>query len=395
MLIYNVPQFLILSKFSNTGSSDMSESISNRLKKNIEPIMKEWESRVLVEIVSANFETPLALRDSLPEYLSQLASALSQKIDRTQARKIFDKSESTRVGKKHGSERSKSVNYTMKEMILEYHILRRVVFDVLEQEAPMTDVEREIIVCSVEQAVNDAASEFSDSLKHVNAELNEEKNLRDKFVASLSHDLRSPLTSIKMLAQLLAKKIHSPEDILKSSNKIVAGVDRIDSMIQDLLDFTHFRVGEKLPFNPGLTHINKIVKSSVDDLNEIYGKRFELVANEQYNVVCDASAITRIIENLGSNAVKYGSKDTPITLKLLAADKYLNISVHNFGKPIDAEDLETIFEPFKRTESAQQGSQKGWGIGLPLIKGLAEAHGGQAMVKSTEDGTTFTVSIPV
>ena len=217
----------------------MHNSTSKRLELNIERIMKEWEKRACAEINSAGLEKRLVLRDSLPEYLGQLSRALSKTINRTEARKKYDEAESTRVGKKHGKERSESDNYTMDEMIFEYHILRQVVCDVLEEEAPLTDVDREVIVCSIEQAVNDAATEFNDSLLDLNSQLNEEKNLRDNFVASLSHDLRTPLTTIKMIAQMLAKKSNSPEDILKDSQRIVTGVDRIDNMIQDLLDKRH------------------------------------------------------------------------------------------------------------------------------------------------------------
>jgi hypothetical protein len=131
----------------------MPNSTSKRLEANIERIMTEWEKRTLSEIASANVEGKLALRDSLPEYLAQLAMALSKTIDRTEARKKFDKSESTRVGKKHGKERSRSISYTMDEMIFEYHILRQVLCDILEEEAPLTDGEHEIIICSIEQAV--------------------------------------------------------------------------------------------------------------------------------------------------------------------------------------------------------------------------------------------------
>jgi signal transduction histidine kinase len=372
----------------------MPKLIAKRLEENIERILMEWEQRVLAEIPSAINENQLTLRDFLPEYLAELVDALSKTIDRTEARKKFDKAESTRVSKKHGQERFSTLRYTMDEMIFEYHILRRVLCDVLEEEAPLNDVEREIIVCSIEQAVNDAATEFSNSLKYINTQLSEEKNLRDKFVASLSHDLRTPLTSIKIVAQILAKKIQSHEEIKKASQRIVTAVDRVDTMIQDLLDFTHFRVGEKLPFNPSLTNLNKIVQASVNELNVIHGKLFVFIAAEEFEVFCDPSAITRIIENLGSNAVKYGLKSAPITVKLEKSDKCVKMSMHNFGKPIDSTDLNTIFEPFKRTESAEQGPQKGWGIGLPLVKAFAEAHEGNVKVESSSEGTTFSIYLP-
>lgn len=101
------------------------------------------------------------------------------------------------------------------------------------------------------------------------------------------------------------------------------------------------------------------------------------------------------IENFATNAVKYGSNSTLITLTLSRREHTLEISMHNKGNQILPEDLKTIFELYKRTESAEQSYQKGWGIGLPLVRGLAEAHGGLAKVESTIDGTKFTLSIPI
>ncbi|HXH29265.1 MAG TPA: ATP-binding protein [Bacteriovoracaceae bacterium] len=513
----------------------MLNSTTMRLERNIDKIMNAWRLRTLNEIVASKHQSTLALKDSLPEYLSQLAQALSETSNRSEARKRFDKDESTRVGKKHGKERAKNSSYTISQMIFEYHILRQVLCDVLEEEAPLSTVEREVIVCSIEQAVNDAATQFSESLKEVeidsakiiaaeqqklytmisespaanalmrgpefifekinikwqqlasdrvylgqnfeavypemnnspvfqhlseafqtgeprsryevkvimqmakgleeryydysfipisdidglpygifahfmdvtdqvlakhaltslNDQLNEEKNIRDKFVASLSHDLRTPLTSIKMIAQILAKKGHGPDEIKKTSDRIVSGVDRIDTMIQDLLDFTHFHVGEKLPLSFQVCDINSLCSSTVDELNVIYGMRFILRAQEQFDVVCDSGAIKRIIENLATNAVKYGSKNTGITLELKRKNDILEISIHNLGTPINQEEQKTIFEPYKRTESAEKSAQRGWGIGLPLVRGLAEAHGGVARVDSDNTGTAFTVSIPL
>ncbi|MBA2405107.1 MAG: sensor histidine kinase [Bdellovibrionales bacterium] len=373
----------------------MSCETSVRLERNINKIMHAWEQRTLREIVASKYEGSVALRDSLPEYLGQLAKALSKTLDHSDASKKLDKDESTRVGKKHGKERAKSINYTMDQMIKEYHILRQVLCEVLEEDAPLNQIEREIIICSIEQAVNDAATQFSESLSSLNDQLNEEKQLRDKFVASLSHDLRTPLTTIKMIAQMLAKKSHGPEEIIKTSARIVTAVDRVDTMIQDLLDFTHFRVGEKLPLNLKVCNLNNICQTTLDELIVIHGNRFVFNAKEQFNILSDCDACRRIIENLATNAVKYGSKSTPITLSLSRKDSTLEISLHNDGNPILAQDLKTIFEPYKRTASAENGTQQGWGIGLPLVRGLAEAHGGFVKVESGVDGTTFTVSIPI
>jgi signal transduction histidine kinase len=103
-----------------------------------------------------------------------------------------------------------------------------------------------------------------------------------------------------------------------------------------------------------------------------------------------------LIENLGSNAVKYGSKTAPISLSLFREGDFILISMKNTGNAIDPSDLESIFTQYSRTTSAISGGQIGWGVGLTLVKGIAEAHGGSARVESNpEAGTTFLIRIPI
>src|SRR5688500_9140836 len=124
----------------------MSNITSERLRKNIDKILSIWEERVNKEVAAAHHQETVALRDSLPEYLNQLSDALSNTIDRTTARKRLDKMDSSRTGKRHGEDRAGSRHYTIDQLITEYHILRQVLCDVMEEEAPLTEVEREIIV---------------------------------------------------------------------------------------------------------------------------------------------------------------------------------------------------------------------------------------------------------
>ncbi|MBC7885370.1 MAG: hypothetical protein H7X99_07835, partial [Saprospiraceae bacterium] len=102
--------------------------------------MKIWEERANKEVLAAMKLDSLALRNSLPDLLPQIADALSTTIDRTAVRVRWDRDESMRIGKKHGLERAESF-YTMAQMLSEYHILRQVICDVLEDEAPLSSFE--------------------------------------------------------------------------------------------------------------------------------------------------------------------------------------------------------------------------------------------------------------
>jgi signal transduction histidine kinase len=106
--------------------------------------------------------------------------------------------------------------------------------------------------------------------------------------------------------------------------------------------------------------------------------------------------LRRVIENLISNAAKYGSPTGPITLTLEKRASEIDISVHNVGNPLPREELLQLFDPFHRSSTADASPHVGWGLGLTLVRGVAEAHGGRVHVESTpEAGTTFTLSLPL
>lgn len=110
----------------------------------------------------------------------------------------------------------------------------------------------------------------------------------------------------------------------------------------------------------------------------------------------DRAALKRTLENLVSNAVKYGSPGTPVTIKVDEVYGRLLLSVHNEGAPIPPDEQECIFQMYRRAESAISGDKQGWGIGLPYVRAVAESHGGSiGLDTSQERCTTFVVDIPV
>ena len=144
----------------------MSKEASDRLKQNAEKILRMWEKRARDEVGASTPQNSLALQDSLPLYLNQLVNQLSNRIVRTSVRITADEVESTRIGKLHRHQRAGYADYSMTQLIFEYHLLRQVIFQVLEEEAPL-EVRGNIIIASIEQAVNDAASQFSETLPDI------------------------------------------------------------------------------------------------------------------------------------------------------------------------------------------------------------------------------------
>lgn len=359
----------------------MGNQTAERLQRLSSEIMDVWVERTLNEVKAANLQETLALRDSLPIYLSQLVDALSNSIDRTDARNKADLINSTRIGKKHGRERAVASEYTMDQMILEYHILRQVICDLMEREALLTPVEREVIVCSVEQAVNDAATQFSDTLR----------DFQDQLFHTLAHDLRSPLTTLKMNAQMLIKQLTESKH-LEMLNRIIKGSERIDGMIQELLDEGRANATAK---QVELTEcdLDWLVHDVVYELNISHDDRFRVESTGKCPGLWNENSLRRIIENLATNAVKYGGETTPVTISVSQTDNDAVLKVHNLGNPIPKEEQSSMFQKFNRgTTSARK---VGWGIGLTVVKAMVNTHHGNIEVESEDrKGTTFTVTLP-
>ncbi|WP_375754405.1 ATP-binding protein [Corallococcus exercitus] len=226
--------------------------------------------------------------------------------------------------------------------------------------------------------------------------LKTEQNLRDTFVAALTHDLRTPLTAAKMSAQLLGRRHADLPNVQSSVSRVTSSLDRAERMIQNLLDANRIKAGKRVGLELGECDLHTVVAQTLDELAAVYPERFVLRAQGAFKMRADPLALRRIVENLASNAAKYGAPGTPIEVQLDRSGSQVMLQVRNQGTPIAASELQTIFEPFHRTRSATESAEKGWGLGLPLVRGLAEAHGGKASVTSrAEDGTCFTVTLPL
>lgn len=361
----------------------MSNQASERLQKNAQKIMQIWEERARDEVAASLHHNSLVLQNSLPQYLNQLVDELSTKIERTPARIAADQVESTRIGKLHGRERAGYADYSMTQLIFEYHILRQVIFQVLEEELPLNPMERDIIIDSIEQAVNDAATQFSQTLQEI----------QELFMVTLTHDLRSPVNVMKMGTQLILRRLERGDAHVDVAVRMLSAIDRMDSMIQDLLDASRLRSGQGLKLEFTECNLAQLLQEVVEELSFTHGDRFILVSDATIKSNCSRKQLRRVIENLAINAVKYGDANTPITLTLQQTATQISLTIHNQGNPIAPEAQSILFQQFRRTTSAKD--ETGWGLGLFLAKSIVEAHKGTIAVTSAEgEGTSFVVKLP-
>ncbi len=231
--------------------------------------------------------------------------------------------------------------------------------------------------------------DLTDEKKKID-ELRKEQELREKFVSTLSHDLRTPLTASKMSAQIMAKKIADPA-IHTHTTRIVDNINRADKLIQDLLDASKIRAGKmSLPETEEFDLV-QLIHSTLDDLNTIHGERFTFTGPGKLEVNLHQEGIRRILENLCSNAIKYGSTQDLVRIKIEKMGDHFTMSVSNSGNPLIHIDRDKLFEPFEQLHGS---GKSGWGIGLTIVKGITEAHGGTVRVES-DKSTVFTVNLPL
>ena len=363
----------------------MSGFSSNRLKDKKEKILVLWAERSLKEIPSAGTAVTLALRDSLPLYLDHLSDALATNRKMDFASVATHKQESTRIGRLHGADRASNRSYVLTEVIFEYHILREVIFQVLETDGPLAQAQRDIILDSIEQAVNDAAVEFSEA----------HADIQQKFINTLTHDLKTPITGAKMNIDLILRQPDGSGGPSGYAKRAIVSLSRLEAMIHDLLDASRVRAGEHLQLQFIQCDLEKMAREIVDEMTVIHGDRFVLDSNGALLGNWGYDGLRRAIENLLGNAVKYGSPDAPITLSLRRANTAVLVTVHNEGPHISKGDVALLFQQYRRSKSAQEGTQTGWGLGLTLVKGVVEAHKGKVRVESGEEkGTSFILEIP-
>jgi PAS domain S-box-containing protein len=522
----------------------------HRLRRLTPRILQRWEERVRQQVTAAREQATPALYDTLPELLAELATALEHP---SPSRALEERAET--LGRGHGLERASQMEYSLDQTIFEYHLLRQVLLEVLEEEGPLGITERDGVLDAVQWGVRNAASEFSrqrdleaeraqrtlqeahaglerqvrertealtaseerfrvfvegvrdyalftmntegviaswnlgavrmkgysveeavgshfrmlypeearvrrDAEDHlliaaregrfrgegmrrrkdgslfladvlitpmyredtligfskVVQDLTErsmlvrerdlsrsavmnfrvEREVRERFIAMVSHDLRTPLSAAKVSAQLILRRPKAHERHLELAARVVSNLERLDRMVTDLLDASRLREGQALSLKLSHFTLLDLAQEVADELATLYGDRFVVHADEPVEGYWSREGLRRVLENLAGNAVKYGEPNTPITFSLHRSDQRAGLRVINLGKGLTPEQQAALFGLFQRGVEAERGAQPGWGVGLTVVRGIVEALGGTVGVTSTPNsGTTFLVDLPI
>lgn len=338
-------------------------------------VLAQWSARVTSEIPCASTLREPILIDTLPTLYENIAQSLAVGAPRPFA------TTGTNLATSHGRERANMTDYAPHDLIHELQIFREVLFSVATaRRLPLSKRDADVIGHSIEEAARESISGFD----AVNKEVSE------AFIASLSHDLRNPLHVANASAQLIQLKSSDPA-IQKLAKRICLKIGETDAMIQTLLDASVLKGKMKLKLHIVCFDIMALVEEVCADL-PLLGQQVKVEGERIEGHWCRAS-LTRALENLVSNARKYGDASKTITVRVSRVDVRMMLAVHNEGTPIPAEEMERLFHTFERIEDVKV---KGWGLGLPYVRNVAESHGGSVFVDSAQErGTTFTLSLPI
>ncbi len=341
------------------------------------PLIEAWMEQVRGHVPQAKELALPILENTIPAYFDTLAALLTPGFS---ARVVTDLGA---VASEHGGERARMTMYDATAVIHEMQIFRDVLFRELEGHGVALDeTQRATLSAHIDATIRESANAF----------IVVQAALREQFVASMAHDLRTPLSTAQMAAEMIG---HTSGDatVRRYAEKIVASTQRMDGMTRELLDGIAFcKTG---PVRLTLTQMDMV------ELVREVAQSAEIFHPVEVHIEPDAvegwwcrEALQRTIENLVNNAIKYGDRAAAIRLTVSTTVERVQVMVHNQGAPIAPEDSESIFQLYRR--AGNQGLGEGWGVGLPYVRRVAEAHGGSVLMSSSaEDGTAFVIDIPI
>jgi two-component system sensor histidine kinase SenX3 len=220
--------------------------------------------------------------------------------------------------------------------------------------------------------------------------------IRRDFVANVSHELKTPVGALSLLAETLDGE-DDPEVVARLSARVATEAERLGRIIDDLLDLSRIEANDAPALE--LTPVGDIVKEAVDQLGRLAtagGIRLEVAdVPRLLEVAGDRRDLVSAISNLVDNAIKYSEEGGLVRVAVRAEQGLVEISVSDTGIGIPRKDLERIFERFYRVDRARSRSTGGTGLGLSIVRHVAANHGGSVRVESVEgEGSTFTLSLP-
>ncbi len=224
-------------------------------------------------------------------------------------------------------------------------------------------------------------------------ELSRAVQLGDMFVSILGHDLRTPLSAVRMGAELILAT--SNQDVsLRPARRILNSADRMARMTEQLLDFAQIRQGRGILLRLAASDLGEIAQQVLQELRDANPRaQIDVSSSGGLSGQWDPDRLGQVVSNLVGNSVQHGTQGSPISVDLDGSGPQLvKLRVTNRGA-IPGEAIPTLFEPFKRANS-NRGGDKGLGLGLFIAQQIVRAHGGELALHTSDGTTTFEATLP-
>ncbi|NMH60548.1 sensor histidine kinase [Alteromonas ponticola] len=352
------------------------------IKANKEAIFSEWEKIANQEVAAASKTPDLVVRNYLPFFMDNLIHTLQEYQGAQDEQEFAGINFDAKYSHEHGRARATISHYDLRQVIHEYSLLRQVLRNRLLKNNILCFTSLEIIDRFVENSSMEAGQYFVDSIQEV----------QDKLTGIIAHDLRNPISVSLSYLEVGELGLLPPEGVFAALKR---SLNRTLILIQDLLDTAQVKAGSGMTFRFERTDIMKQVCAAARDADDIYDNPIAFDATiDNASGIFDHTAIQRAVENLISNAIKYGKVKAPITVAMQGDKNKVLLSVHNEGSFIEKGKQESIFNYLSRDDNKTNNQKVGWGLGLFLVKMVAKAHKGKAWVESDkETGTTFYIEL--
>ncbi|WP_082439450.1 sensor histidine kinase KdpD [Massilia sp. WG5] len=336
-------------------------------------IMNEWQVQVRKRISVATELSDSALQDTVHVFYDNVMESLSGSNTRSFA------TEGTNISYVHGRERAGGTNFTISNVLQELYILKRLIVDMsFHKGIHLTRQE----ILTLDESFDRGIAEASDGY------VNKQRENYEIFVAGISHDIRNPIQVALSAAQVIQMRT-AEQETADLNRRVCSKLIEVGKMVDSLLDTAAFnnRVFDTLKITK--FDMCELVKEVAEDLTH----NRAVIQGNSITGFWSRDQMKRVLENLLSNAEKYGVPGGDIEVSFQVKNSRLALSVHNEGEPIPKEHQKEIFATFQRWH---EGEVRGWGLGLSMARAVVESHGGSIIVdSSTDKGTTFTIDVPI
>lgn len=362
--------------------------LANYIELEQEQILRNWEAFARTMLPAADEMATLALRDHAPQILKAIVADLRadqtrrQQSEKAQGRAPIDFRAADTAAQTHAVLRARS-GFDIMQLVAEYRALRASVLR-LWTDSASRDATAFDDMMRFDEAIDQAVAE---SVEYFHHEVEQTRNL---LLGMLGHDMRSPLNTVLTTAALLSS-LQAGEEVAVAANRLTRSGLSLKSLLDDLMDFGRTRLGLGIKMAPSRVDLAVIAGDEIVQMRGAHPDgALELSITGDAHGHWDGERLQQLVRNLVSNALQYGTPQTPVRVTVRGEVQDVLLVVSNIGAVIPQERRASLFDPLVRGAD----DDRGLGLGLFIVRAIANGHGGDVTCASNDDETSFLVRLP-